>query len=168
MEKKNALKELIQEKKGHNIFHQNVRGLLLNLTSVQELISSNQNIDILTLSGTHISSGENNEFFQLSGYNFEQRHQEMVQEEGLEFTLKKSIDYIRTIDLEIVIEIVVNKSHNFLVATHYQLPKSSKYFSNNNNELLENQLSLYTHESKEIIILGNLNTNYLSSKDNKK
>ena len=88
MEKKNALKELIQEKKGYNIFYQNVRGLLLNLTSVQELISSNQNIDILTLSGTRISSGENNEFFQLSGYNFEQRHQEMVQEEGLEFTLK--------------------------------------------------------------------------------
>lgn len=38
LKKKNALKELMA-KKGYNIIHQNVRGLLLNLTSVQELIS---------------------------------------------------------------------------------------------------------------------------------
>lgn len=83
------------------------------------------------------------------------------------------IDYIRRIDLKkdglenIVLEIVVNKSHNFLVATHYQPPKSSKYFLIDNNELLANLLSLYSNESKEVIILGDLNTNYLSSKDNK-
>ena len=54
-EKKNVLKEFLT-RKGCSILHQNVRGLLNNFTTVEELISSNQNIDVLTLSETHITA----------------------------------------------------------------------------------------------------------------
>lgn len=166
------LKDLLK-KKGVSILHQNVRGLLYNKPAIEELVFSNKEIDVLTLSETHISAEENHDFFHLSGYNFEQRHRVNGSGGGVGVYIKNSIDYIRRTDLEkdglenIVIEIVVNKSHNFLVATHYQPPKSSKYFPKDNNELLADQLSLYSNESKEVIILGDFNTNYLSSKDNK-
>ena len=73
VENKNELKELLT-RKGCSILHQNVRGLLNNFASVEELVSSNQKIDVLTLSETHITPSQSNDkLYTISGYNFEKQ-----------------------------------------------------------------------------------------------
>ena len=56
--KKKTLGELLKTK-GLSVLHQNIRGLLTNFSGIQELLSSCPNIDVLTLSETHISATEN-------------------------------------------------------------------------------------------------------------
>ena len=68
----------------------------------------------------------------------------------------------------IIIEVFINNAKSILIATFYRPPESSKYLPNDFNELFEESLSLYCAESKEVILLGDLNVNYLNDKDNKK
>ena len=58
--KADILNDLLK-KKGISILHQNVRGLLYNMPSIKELTFLNKDIDILTLSETHISTDEDND-----------------------------------------------------------------------------------------------------------
>ena len=66
-----------------------------------------------------------------------------------------------------MIEIIVNKSKNIVITTHYRPPNTSKYLPINHNELFSESLSLSSAESKEVILLGDLNANYLKPSDNK-
>ena len=51
---------------------QNVRGLLYNKPAIEELTFSNKDIDVLTLSETHISTDEDNDnLYHISGYHFD-------------------------------------------------------------------------------------------------
>ena len=86
VEKKNKLKELLT-RKGCSMLHQNVRGLLNNFASVEELVSSNQKIDVLTLSETHISPSQNNDkLYNIPGYNFENETEQLGKEGELHCT----------------------------------------------------------------------------------
>ena len=166
-------KEFLHQR-GLKVLHQNIRGLLCNFCSLQEFVSSNQNIDVLTLTETHISSKENNgDLYKLSGYNFESRERQSGKGGGVGCYVKENVNYIRRKDLEnkklenIVIEILINNSKNVLIATHYKPPNNSKYLCHNFNDLFNESLSLYCSESKEVILLGDLNTDYLKKNDNK-
>ena len=172
-EKKNVLKELLK-RNGYSILHQNVRGLLNNFVAVEELISSNQNIDVLTLSETHISASQSNDkLYTVSGYNFEKRDRKVGKGGGVAVYIKNSVNYVRRTDLEseklenIVIEIILTTSTNFLITTHYRPPQGSNYLQNNYNELFAQSLELVCTESKEVILLGDLNVDYLKRNDNK-
>lgn len=172
-DKKNGLKDLLR-KKGISVLHQNVRGLLNNFIAIEELISSNKNIDVLTLSETHICSSEDNEkLYSVPNYNFESRNRSKGTGGGVAVYVRKDIDYVRRIDLEndslenIVIEIIINKSKNFLIATHYRPPNTSKYLCKNFKEEFDKSLSLYCSESKELILLGDMNVDYQKQNDNK-
>jgi len=73
-EKATNLEKLLK-RKGFSLLHQNIRGLLVNFHGIQELLSSNQNIDVLTLSETHISTDERiDKLYKIPGYNFERRN----------------------------------------------------------------------------------------------
>lgn len=50
---------------------------------------------------------------------------------------------------------------------YYRPPNSSKYLSKNFNNLFNDSLIAAQKEQKEIIILGDFNTNYLDINDNK-
>ena len=109
----------------------------------------------------------------MSGYNFEKRNRSVGKGGGVAIYIKDNINYIRRTDLEnnklenIVIEIIINKSKNVLITTYYRPPNTSKYLTTNYNEHFEESLSLYCSESKEIILLGDLNVDYLKPRDNK-
>lgn len=172
-EKKNDLKDFLR-KKGISILHQNVRGLLNNFTAIEELISTSQKIDVLTLSETHISTTEDNEkLYTIPNYSFEKRNRINGKGGGVALYVKDSINYVRRTDLEsrelenIVIEIVLSTSKNFLITTLYKPPQSSKYLQNNFTELFNESLTLLSNESKETILLGDLNVDFLKPNDNK-
>ena len=134
--------------------------LLGNFCALQEFVSSHESINVLSLSETHIASNETNEnLYKLSG--------------GVGVYVKENISYIRRKDLEneniesIVIEIIIKESKNVLIATHYRPPNSSKHLCKNYNNISNETLSLYCSESKEAILLGDLNADYLKKSDNK-
>ena len=53
------------------VFHQNIRGLQGNFFGVQELFESHKNIDVLTLSETHLdSSNDMDNLYKIPGYIF--------------------------------------------------------------------------------------------------
>ena len=173
IEKKSGLKEFL-ERRGCSVLHQNVRGLLTNFTAVEELISSNPKIDILTLSETHICTSENNDnLYKISGYNFEKRNRVCGKGGGVAAYVKNTINYVRRADLEsrklenIVIEIILKNSNNFLITTHYRPPQSSNYLQSNYHELFSESLALLSDESKEVILLGDLNVNFLKPTENR-
>lgn len=162
------------KKKGLKICHQNIRGLLGNFCALQEFVSSHGNVDVLTLSETHISNNERNEnLYKLSGYNFESRIRNSGKGGGVAVYVKENISYIRRKDLEsenienIVIEIIIKESKNVLIATHYRPPNSSKHLCKDFNDIFNESLSRCCSESKETILLGDLNADYLKKNDNK-
>ena len=92
-----------------------------NFAAVEELISSNQNIDVLTLSETHISASQSNEkLYTISGYNFEKRDRTVGKGVGVAVYIKDSVSYVRRTDVEsekienIVIEILLTASKNMM------------------------------------------------------
>lgn len=172
-ERKNDLVELLK-RKGLNVLHQNIRGLLVNFSGLQALFSSHPNIDVFTLSETHISTAEDvDQLYDIPGYNFEKRNRNTGKGGGVAVYINDNINYVRRTDLEIgklesiVIEIVFKNSHNVLIATHYRPPNGTKHLPSNYNELLETSLSLCCAESKDVILIGDMNVNYLNSRDNR-
>ena len=158
--------------KGISLLHQNVRGLLHNFTAIEELLYTNKDIDILTLSETHICAAEDNDkLYHVQGYNFEKRNRLNGKGGGVALYVKDSVNYIRRTDLEsktlenIVIEIVLTTSKNFFVTTLYKPPQSSKYLQSNFDEIFNESLKLIS--SHEAILLGDLNVDFLKPSDNK-
>jgi len=128
---------------------------------------------LLTLSETHVKESENiDDIYKISGYNFESRKRSNGIGGGVAVYVHEDVNYIRRFDLEssdlenIVIEIVLNKSTNIIIATHYRPPNSSKYLLKTFSESFEKSLSFYCRESKEVILLGDMNVDYLIRKDN--
>ena len=111
--------------------------------------------------------------YKISGYNFESRIRNSGKGGGVGVYIKENISYIRRKDLEnenienIVIEIIIKESKNVLIATHYRPPNSSKHLSRNFNDIFNESLSLYCSESKEVMLLGDLNVDYLKKNDNR-
>jgi len=100
VKRKDTLKELLQTK-GLSVLHQNIRGLLTNFCSIQDLLSSYQSIDILTLSETHITQSENiDKLYEVSGFNFEKRNRVTGRGGGVAVYISHGINYIRRTDLE--------------------------------------------------------------------
>ena len=65
------------------------------------------------------------------------------------------------------IEIIQEKAKNFLVGTLYRPPSSSKFLPINFETFLNDMLLRITSESLEIILLGDVNIDYLKKGDNK-
>ena len=166
-----TLRSLLNQK-GVSILHQNVRGLLHNFTDIEQLLYTHKDIDIYTLSETHICAEEDNEkLYHVNGYNFEKRDRSNGRGGGVALYIRNSINYIRRTDLEsdtlenIVIEIVLKTSKNFFVTTLYNPPRSSKYSQSNFDEVFDESLKRFS--SHEAILLGDLNVNFLKPSDNK-
>ena len=88
--------------KGMHILHQNIRGLLGKFTQIQAFMDMNRNIEILTLSETHISDFDNNDdLYALPGYAFLSRSRTTGFGGGGAIYVKDNIDFQRRFDLEI-------------------------------------------------------------------
>ena len=56
--------------RGMKIIHQNIRGLFHNISHFSAVLEKYNNIDIITLSETHIRLHDNIELFSIPGYRF--------------------------------------------------------------------------------------------------
>ena len=85
--------------------------------------------------------------------------------------IKDGIKYRRRDHLErkclesLWIEIFINKSKNFLMTSFYRPPNDSKYLVKDFDEQFNDQLMTVSREKKEVIILGDLNSDYLVKND---
>jgi len=161
------------EKKGLKIFHQNVRGLFTNFNLIQNLFSTCKKIDILTVSETHINGfNDNNDLYQIDGYNFIQRNRKQGKGGGVGIYLRDNLKWKRRFDLErdtvesIWIEINITKSKNFLLAVYYRPPNTSKFLPKNFKDTFNETLLSVTEEQREVVLMGDLNVNFLKKSDN--
>ena len=82
--------------RGMKMFHQNVCSLLGKFHNLQELFDRYTNIEIMTLSETHIIDGDYNDneaFFAMPGYTFLKRNQHTGKGGGLAMFIKDSFKW---------------------------------------------------------------------------
>ena len=161
--------------RGIKIFHQNVSGLLTNIDKVKILLRDFKNIDLLTLSETHINDdiyNDNARLYEVSSFKFIHRNRKYDTHGGVTMHVSNKIQFDRRKDLEenmlecIWIEIYVRKSQNYLIGTIYQPPDGSDYLPTCFNNSLHNMLSNVITKSREVTLLGDTNVNYLKKNDN--
>ena len=144
----------------------------INLANITQILTDFKKINILSLGETHIRD-EPEEMFKMDGFTFLSRPRSNGRGGGVGIYVKDDINWIRRNDLEsndiesIWIEIFPEKSKSFLFSVIYKPPVGSHYLYQNFTILLNQMLSLVTKSKKEAIIMGDLNTNYLNTADNK-
>ena len=168
--------ENLSDLRGGKFFHQNVRGLLQNIDKVEILLKDYSKIDILTISETHINSSsynDNMELYRIPGYTFINRNRRKGRSGGVGMYISDRLKWQRRDDLEeplveaIWVEIFQKSTKTFLLGTMYNPPAGSKYLLENFSTLLDHMLSVISTELKEIILMGDLNIDYLKKENNK-
>ena len=121
--------------------------MLSNFIGICELFDSNKNIDILTLSETHITADEgNNNLYKVPGYSFLNPSRTCGKGGRVEIYVWNGIDFQKPLDLQnvklenIVLKVFINKSKSILITTFYRLPDSSKYLTCDFNEQFDKNL----------------------------
>ena len=124
--------------RGLSIIHQNIRGIHSNFESLCATISTH-NVDIITISETHLSNSDNIALYNIEGYDLITRNRSHGKAGGVCIYVKNSIVWERQEDLEtdsienIWIEIFFQTSHSFLLCCLYRPPDTSKYLPKNFN-----------------------------------
>ena len=163
------------QQKGIKIVHQNIRCLFTNLSNLKCFVDGYKNVDIITLSETHIQNDthlDNNNLYHIEGYKFINRNRTKGIGGGVACYIKDNINWKRRTDLEnqniesLWVEISISNSKSFLIATFYRPPINSKYLPSNFDNIFNDQLSNASREKKEIIVLGDFNGDLLKN-DNK-
>ena len=143
---------------------------------MEELLDRHSSIDILALTETHIIDGQyddNDSLFKIPGYQFIKRNRKDGKGGGVGMFIKDGVEWKRRHDMEhenlecIWIEVHIKNSKSILVAVYYRPPEGSTCLSANFNESIREALYKCVQESKEVIILGDFNVNYLKGNENK-
>ena len=162
--------DCLMKQRGLKCFHLNVRGLWNNLCHITELLTAHNDIDIFTLSETHIQD-EPEELYAINGYSFINHSRCDGLGGGVAIYISERINWVRRCDLEselecIWLEIFSVKSKSFLICAMYRPPDNSSYLHANFKHLFANMLGLAIKNSKEVILMGDLNVNYHRKEDN--
>ena len=164
----------LQRTPGLKILHQNIRGILAHIDSIYHLMGSFKNIHIFSLSETHLTS-QNETQVKIPGFHYINKPRKSRAEKGggVGAYVASYLPYQRREDLEhpevecIWLEFLFPKSRGILICIIYRPPDSSKYLPNQYEEKLRSMLELVSIENKEILMLGDLNCNYLANSDHK-
>ena len=160
--------------KGLKLCHLNIQGLSTSHEGLCEVLTSNPELDIITLSETHLSTnltGIPELLYGIPGFTFIFRNRENGKGGGVAMYIKNNFVWERRADLDDVnienmwIELHIKNSSNILISSIYRPPNGSKFLSKDFFDYFESNLSLGTSETKEVIIMGDLNVNYLKTKD---
>ena len=153
--------------RGMKIVHQNIRGLELHKSNLEEIIASYRGIDLIGLSETHMNTNISSDEVYLDGYNLERLDRGCGKGGGVAVYVNHKLPYCRRDDLECKniectwIKVLLPKSRGILVGNIYRPPDSSAYLSKNFNDKLTEILSIVLAKNKEVLILGDLNCNFL-------
>eukprot|EP00795_Rhopilema_esculentum_P010725 gene10725-19504_t len=141
-----------------------------------ELLHSFRGIDVLTLNERHIESDdEHSAIYDIPGYSFVSRPRNAGKGGGVGVYISNDITWDRQEDIEvdeiesIWIEIWPSRQHckGILIATIYRPPDSFKYLHKDFNTAFNSMMTKASGESKEMIVFGGMNANFLSPGDNK-
>ena len=168
----NDLQNLIS-KRGLTIFHQNICGLFRKIDSLRVLLDSHKGIHILGLGETHLYDDVYDNEIEIAGYKLFRKDRSGNNYGGIVVYLRNTINAIRRIDLEIEsieaiwVEITMPCSRGLLVAHFYRPPDGSQYLDPDFLPKFRDMMSTATSEGKEIIILGDFNTDYNNNQKSK-
>ena len=160
-------------KRGIKIFHQNIHGLLLKKNGVEEFLSSFSKIDKLGLSETHLNGSVSEEELKINGFQYVRKDRTLGPAGGVGVYIKQGLSWHRRYDPEVDgveclwIEILLPKCKGFLVGNIYRPPDGSKYLEKDFDPKLDDMLDSVIAEEKEVLLLGDLNCNYLVQNDHK-
>jgi len=141
------------ETRGLKIAHLNIQAISSSFEGICQLLDLNKEIDILTLSETHLTQNIPDELYKIPGYNFVRHDRKIGPGGGVAIYIKKGLTWKRRSDLEL------------FIASFYRPPNSSKYLQNDFTNRFNDLLSKVTKEQKETIILGDLNTDFIKNND---
>ena len=159
--------------RGMKLFHQNIRGLQHKFSYLEKFVYENNGMDIISLSETHITpENDINALYTIPGYTLVKRNRTNGPGGGVCCYIADKINFKRRVDLEhektenLCIEIILPNAKNFLLYILYRPPNSSLYLPKDFNLITQNILLNATNEFKEVILMGDINTNYLIKNDN--
>ena len=165
----NPIMDRLLNAKGVNLCHQNIRGLLTNFAKVESLIGIYNNMDILTLSETHITShagNDNNSLYEIPGYKFISKNRSNGKCGGVAMYVTDRMSWTRREDLEndnieaIFIEVHQKNAKSFLVGSVYRPPDGSAYLHKDFNQHFQDMLATINSMSIELILLGDINSDF--------
>lgn len=152
--------------KDFTIFHQNVCGLSSKKDYLEDFLICN-NIKLFGVTETLLTQKLPSSLINIRGYAFERRDRN-GRGGGVGVYIKEGIQYLRRYDLEndevesIWIELKQTNAKTFIVGIVYRPPDTSKHLSKNFEKSFINCIKKLNSETKECIILGDTNINYLS------
>ena len=163
---------LVRWKSGEfTIAHQNVRGFKGKL-QLLSLFILKHSIKMFAVSETFMNDSIPPSSVNITGYNFERKDRGSAGE-GVGFFVKNNIVYWRRNDLEtqdielLCLEIMSQNSKSIITCVLSRPPNSSKHLSKSFLETFDKQLSNIIRENKEVIIVGDINFNYLDESNGK-
>lgn len=158
--------------RGLKIFHQNLRGLWNNLEHIRVFLRSFSKTDIFGLTETH-TDGDTGGLYQVDGYEFINKPRVRGKGGGVGIYISDRLIWKRREDLEVKniesiwIEIMPPNTKSYLVCVMNKPPDGSKYLHKDFSDILNYMLFNATdnNQNKEIILIGDINVNYLKPND---
>ena len=127
---------------------------------------------MFAVSETFMNDSIPSSFVNIPGYNFERKDRGSA-EGGVGFFVKNNIVYRRRNDLQtqdtelLCLEIMSQNFKSIIICVLYRPPNSSKHLSKSFLETFDQQLSNIIRENKEVLIVDDINFNYLDESNGK-
>ena len=155
-------------------FYIKTLGLLSHIHSIYHLLENVKKIQIILLSETHFTSQDEAQAT-IPGVDFisKPRVKNPDKGDGVGAYVISHLPYQRRHDLEhpelecIWLELLFPKTRGILIGIIYRPQDTFKYLPKRCEEKLSSMLELVSIENKEILMLGDMNCNYLAKSDHK-
>ena len=166
--KLDGLTDLLKQK-GLKLCHQNMRSLLPKIDELRIIFNTNKGMNVIGLSETHLGATISDSEIMIDGYKLYRRDRgNNSRAGGVVVYISESLPAIRRNDLEraniegIWTEILQPHAKGILLGTIYRPPDGSDFLDANFMEALDEVLHIASAEEKEVIIMGDLNCNFMS------
>ena len=166
--KLDGLTDLLKQK-GLKLCHQNMRSLLPKIDELRIIFNTNKGMNVIGLSETHLDATISDSESMIDGYKLYRRDRgNNSRAGGVIFYISESLPAIRRNDLEraniegIWTEILQPHAKGILLGTIYRPPDGSDFLDANFMEALDEVLHIASAEEKEVIIMADLNCNFMS------
>ena len=156
--------------RGLKCFHQNIRGLQGKYDEVKNILTQCKRIDIFSLSEIFINEDTVIDF-EILGYELIKLPRKNGPGGGVGLYIRDQIPFAEREDLDdpdiegIWIEIFPDSTKSFVFCVAYRPPDTSEYLPKEFTTKLCQKVKIVNNEKKDVIIMGDLNSNYLEKED---